>query len=159
MRRDLDFYRKDERDTLAKYYLEQHKNSGSGFLRKADGSDSRHIVEMKSTESGQFNVKLEDLARLDQIAKTENKLPVFLLKDLTNNQEYVMIKPELLKQVAKHFGEPSAPPLDVRLKVEPGKEKAKVNTERIVRGGARGYAKMLEEEREEKEKKGKRYMF
>lgn len=95
------FYRRDERDTNDDYGLKSRRDSGAGWINKLDGEDNDRIVSMKSTEAGSFRVTFADLAELEYQALIANKLPVFLVKDLTNDKRYFIIEESNLADTAK----------------------------------------------------------
>lgn len=79
------------------------KNSGSGWVEKADGQNDYVICELKSSEKASIGVKWADIAKLEEQAIVSQKLPVFAIQDLTNNETYVIVKPEILQEVAKYL--------------------------------------------------------
>lgn len=83
--------------------LRPTKNSGSGWIEKADGQNDYIICELKSTEKASIGVKWADIAKLEEQAIVTGKLPIFAINDLTNNEVYVIMKPELITEVAKYL--------------------------------------------------------
>lgn len=83
--------------------LQPTKNSGAGWIEKADGQSDDIIAELKSSEAASISVKWADIAKLEEQAIVAGKIPIFVIQDLTNNEPYVIIRPENIQSVAKYL--------------------------------------------------------
>lgn len=97
------FYRKDERNTNDDYGLKTRADSGANWVNKLDGENDHMIASIKSTEKASFSIKFADLHELEYQALVANKLPIFLVKDLTSDKRYLIIEESNLPDTAKHF--------------------------------------------------------
>ena len=95
------FYRKNEAEVMESLGLKPTKNSGSGWVEKSDGQSDRIICELKSTDAQSYRLKLEDLHKLEYNANVAHKLPVFAVQFLAGNEVFLLVKPELLRDVAE----------------------------------------------------------
>lgn len=83
--------------------LQPTKNSGSGWIEKADGQNKYILCELKSTEKASIGVKFADIAKLEEQAAVAGKYPLFAIQDLTNNEVFVILKPEHIQDIAKYL--------------------------------------------------------
>lgn len=114
------FYRKNEARIMKQLGLNPTKNSGAGWVEKGDGKNDYIIAELKSTEKKSISVKFEDLAKIEEHGLVANKIPIFCIQDLTNDEVFVMMKPENIVSVAKY------------LKTGVGEKAANINQERDI---------------------------
>lgn len=97
------FYRKNEARKMKEIGLDPTKNSGSGWIEKADGQSEMLICELKSTEKKSIGVKFADIAKLEEQAIVAGKIPIFAINDLTNDDLFIIIRPEHISSVAKYL--------------------------------------------------------
>ena len=103
MRRSGKWYRKNEADVMRQLGLEPTKNSGSGWIEKEDGQSEALICQLKSTDASSIRVVKQDLDTLQYNAHVSHKLPVFAIQFLQSNEVYVVLKPEVLEEVAQYL--------------------------------------------------------
>lgn len=97
------FYRQNEAEVMKDLGLRPTKNSGSGWIEKADGQNDYILCELKSTEKASIGVKFADIAKLEEQAIVSNKLPLFAINDLTNSEVFVIMRPEHIQDIAKYL--------------------------------------------------------
>lgn len=88
---------------MRKLGLEPTKNSGSGWIEKEDGQSEHLICQLKSTDAASIRVSKQDLDTLQHNAYVSHKLPVFVVQFLQSNELYVVLKPEVLEDVARYL--------------------------------------------------------
>lgn len=103
MKRSGKWYRKNEADVIRQLGLEPTKNSGSGWIEKEDGQSEALICQLKSTDASSIRVVKQDLDTLQHNAHVSHKLPVFAIQFLQSNEVYVVLKPEVLEEVAQYL--------------------------------------------------------
>lgn len=103
LKRSGKWYRKNEADVMRMLGLEPTKNSGSGWIEKEDGQSEEVICQLKSTDASSIRVSKQDLDTLQHNAYVSHKLPVFTIQFLQSNEVYVVLKPEVLEDVAKYL--------------------------------------------------------
>lgn len=103
MKRSGKWYRKNEADVMRQLGLEPTKNSGSGWIEKEDGQSEALICQLKSTDASSIRVVKQDLDTLQHNAHVSHKLPVFAIQFLQSNEVYVVLKPEVLEEVAQYL--------------------------------------------------------
>lgn len=103
MKRSGKFYRKNEAEVMKSLGLKPTKNSGSGWIEKSDGQSESVICELKSTDAASYRLKLEDLHTLDYNASVCRKIPVFAVQFLGTQEVFLLVKPELLGDLAKYL--------------------------------------------------------
>lgn len=103
MRRSGKWYRKNEEDVMRRLGLEPTKNSGSGWIEKEDGQSEHIICQLKSTDASSIRVVKQDLDTLAHNAQVAHKLPVFAVQYLQSDEVYLVLKPEVLEQVAQYL--------------------------------------------------------
>ena len=103
MKRSSKWYRKNEADVMRRLGLEPTKNSGSGWIEKEDGQSEDLICQLKSTDASSIKVSKQDLDTLQHNAYVAHKLPVFAIQFLQSDEVYVVLKPEVLEDVAKYL--------------------------------------------------------
>lgn len=102
-KRSTKFYRENESKVMKSLGLTPTKNSGAGAVEKADGQNEHVICELKSTERKSYGFKFEDFWKLEEQAIVCNKMPVFALQDLTNNDVYLIMKADTVEDLAKYL--------------------------------------------------------
>lgn len=103
MKRSGKFYRRNEEEVMSMLGLQPTKNSGSGWIEKEDGQSENVICQLKSTDANSIRINKQDLDTLEYNAIVAHKLPVFTIQYLQSNQVYLVVKPELLTEVAKYL--------------------------------------------------------
>lgn len=103
MKRSGKFYRKNEAEVMRMLGMEPTPNSGSGPIWKEDGQSENLICQLKSTDAQSIKVNKKDIDTLNYNAAVAHKLPVFAIQFLQSNEVYIMMKPELLSEVAKYI--------------------------------------------------------
>lgn len=103
MRRSGKFYRKNETDVMLRLGLQPTKNSGSGWIEKEDGQSEHVICQLKSTDAASIKVSKQDLDTLQYNAAVSHKLPVFAIQFLASDEVYLVLKPELLSELAQYI--------------------------------------------------------
>lgn len=103
MKRSGKFYRKNEADVMKALGLEPTVNSGSGWIEKEDGQSEDVICQLKSTDSTSIKLGQQDLQTLEYNASVCHKLPVFAVQFLNNGDVYLVMKPELLEELAMYL--------------------------------------------------------
>lgn len=101
MKRSGRFYRKNEAEVMRSLGLEPTPNSGSGPIWKEDGQSEDVICQLKSTDAQSIRVNKKDLDVLSYNAAVSHKLPVFAIQFIQSSEVYLLVKPELLTEVAK----------------------------------------------------------
>lgn len=97
------FYRKNEREVIRALGLHPTPNSGSGWVVKEDGQSDDVICQLKSTDKGRITIDLQDLQTLEYNGAVAHKLPVFAIQYLQGDQLYLVLKPEVVQDVAKYL--------------------------------------------------------
>lgn len=97
------WYRKNEADVMRRLGLEPTKNSGSGWVEKEDGQSDDVICQLKSTDASSIRVVKKDLDTLQYNANVAHKLPVFVVQFLQSDEVYLVLKPEVLEEVAQYL--------------------------------------------------------
>lgn len=103
MQRSGKFYRKNEAEVMKQLGLRPTKNSGSGWVEKEDGQSEEIICQLKSTDAQSIKVDKKDLDTLQYNAAVAHKLPVFAIQFLCSNEVYVLVKPEMLAEIAQYL--------------------------------------------------------
>lgn len=103
MKRSGKFYRKNEAEVMESLGLRPTKNSGSGWVEKEDGQSENVICQLKSTDAQSIKVNKKDIDVLEYNAMVAHKLPVFAIQFLQSNQVYLIMKPELLEELAQYL--------------------------------------------------------
>ena len=103
MKRSGKFYRKNEKEVMEALGLEQTLNSGSGWIEKEDGQSEHVIAQLKSTDAQSIKIELKDIHTLEYNAEVAHKLPVFVVQYLVTGEMFLLLKPELLSDLAKYL--------------------------------------------------------
>lgn len=109
MRRSGKEYRKIEKDVMEMLGLEPTKNSGSGWIEKEDGMSENVLCQLKSTDAQSIKIAKYDLDTLQYNAMVAHKMPVFAIQFLESNEVYLVMKPEVLDDLAKYLKTGEAP--------------------------------------------------
>lgn len=112
MRRSGKFYRTNEAEVMAQLGLRPTKGSGSGWIEKEDGQSEHIICQLKSTDAQSIKVAKQDLDTLQYNAAVSHKLPVFAIQYLSSNEVYLVLRPEVLSDVARYLETGEAPQRD-----------------------------------------------
>lgn len=91
-KRNTKYYRKNEAEIMKRLGFKQTRNSGAGWIEKADGQSEHCICELKSTDKESFSIKQEYLRMLEYHASVAHKLPVFAFQFLSTDEVWVAIK-------------------------------------------------------------------
>ena len=102
-KRSTKFYRKNEAEVMKKFGLKPTKNSGAGWIEKADGQNDFLICELKSTDAQSFRLSLKDLGNLEYHANVSKKVPVFMVQFLECDEVFVVARPSDLKYINKYL--------------------------------------------------------
>lgn len=103
MKRSFRFYRKNEADVMKSLGLKPTKNSGSGWVEKEDGISDAVICQLKSTDKESIKLNKRDIDVLNYNAGVFHKMPVFAIQFLQSNEVYLLVKPDMLTDVAKYI--------------------------------------------------------
>lgn len=103
MKRSGKFYRKNEKEVMEQLGLEQTLNSGSGWIEKEDGQSECVIAQLKSTDAQSIKVELKDIHTLEYNAEVVHKLPVFVVQFLASGETFLLVRPELLEELAQYL--------------------------------------------------------
>lgn len=103
MKRSGKFYRKNEAEVMESLGLKPTKNSGSGWIEKEDGQSDDIICQLKSTDAESIRIHKKDLDVLSYNAAVAHKLPVFAIQFLQSNETYLLVKPDMLSEVAQYI--------------------------------------------------------
>lgn len=116
--------------------LEPTKNSGSGWIEKEDGQSEDVICQLKSTDAASIKVSKQDLDTLQYNASVSHKLPVFVLQFISSGELYLVLKPEVLEEVAKYLQTGEYQPDDLFGLDLTGHEETAVVTKRTVKSSS-----------------------
>ena len=83
--------------------LKPTKNSGSGWVEKEDGISDAVICQLKSTDKESIKLNKRDIDILNYNAGICHKMPVFAVQFLQSNEVYLLVKPDMLTDVAKYI--------------------------------------------------------
>lgn len=103
MKRSFRFYRKNEADVMRSLGLKPTKNSGSGWVEKEDGISDAVICQLKSTDKESIKLNKRDIDVLNYNAGVCHKMPVFAIQFLQSNEVYLLVKPDILTDIAKYI--------------------------------------------------------
>lgn len=103
MKRSFRFYRKNEADIMKSLGLKPTKNSGSGWVEKEDGMSDAVICQLKSTDKESIKLNKRDVDVLNYNAGVCHKMPVFAVQFLQSNEVYLLVKPDMLTDIAKYI--------------------------------------------------------
>lgn len=101
MKRTGKFYRNNESETMKKYGLNPTKNSGSGWIEKEDGENDVLLCQLKSTDAESIKINLLDLHKLFYHCDVSHKSGVFMIQFLGTDEEFILIRPEDVQEVAR----------------------------------------------------------
>lgn len=103
MKRSGKFYRKNEAEVMESLGLKPTKNSGSGWVEKEDGQSDEIICQLKSTDAESIRLHKKDFDVLNYNAAVAHKLPVFAIQFIQSNEVYLLVKPDMLTEVAQYI--------------------------------------------------------
>lgn len=103
MKRSFRFYRRNEADVMKSLGLKPTKNSGSGWVEKEDGISDAVICQLKSTDKESIKLNKRDIDVLNYNASVCHKMPVFAVQFLQSNEVYLLVKPDMLTDIAKYI--------------------------------------------------------
>ena len=83
--------------------LKPTKNSGSGWVEKEDGISDAIICQLKSTDKESIKLNKRDIDVLNYNAGVCHKMPVFAIQFLQSNEVYLLVKPDMLMDIAKYI--------------------------------------------------------
>lgn len=83
--------------------LKPTKNSGSGWVEKEDGISDAVICQLKSTDKESIKLNKRDIDVLNYNAGVCHKMPVFVIQFLQSNEVYLLVKPDMLTDIAKYI--------------------------------------------------------
>lgn len=83
--------------------LKPTKNSGSGWVEKEDGMSDAIICQLKSTDKESIKLNKRDIDVLNYNAGVCHKMPVFAVQFLQSNEVYLLVKPDMLTDIAKYI--------------------------------------------------------
>lgn len=83
--------------------LKPTKNSGSGWVEKEDGISDAVICQLKSTDKESIKLNKRDIDVLNYNAGVCHKMPVFAIQFLQSNEVYLLVKPDMLTDIAKYI--------------------------------------------------------
>lgn len=83
--------------------LKPTKNSGSGWVEKEDGISDAVICQLKSTDKESIKLNKRDIDVLNYNAGVCHKMPVFAVQFLQSNEVYLLVKPDMLIDIAKYI--------------------------------------------------------
>lgn len=103
MKRSGRFYRRNEAEVMESLGLKPTKNSGSGWVEKEDGQSDEIICQLKSTDAESIRLHKKDFDVLNYNAAVAHKLPVFAIQFIQSNEVYLLVKPDMLTEVAQYI--------------------------------------------------------
>lgn len=158
MKRSGKFYRKNEADVMKRLGLKPTKNSGSGWIEKEDGQSENVICQLKSTDAESIRIHKKDLDVLGYNAAVAHKLPVFAIQFLQSDEVFLLVKPNMLCEVAQYIetGEYTAKDVFVGIDLSEFEDTtAYVDTGRVIKSSSKA-REQFKKENERKFKKEKR---
>ena len=103
MKRSGKWYRTNEAEVMRSLGLEPTPNSGSEWIVKEDGQSDKVICQLKSTDAQSIKVSNEDIQTLEYNATVSHKIPVFAIQFIATSEVYLLVKPEVLQDLAKYI--------------------------------------------------------
>lgn len=103
MKRSGRFYRKNEAEVMKSLGLKPTKNSGSGWIEKEDGISENIICQLKSTDKESIRLHKKDFDVLNYNASVCHKMPVFAVQFLQSSEVYLLVKPDMLTDIAEYI--------------------------------------------------------
>ena len=83
--------------------LKPTKNSGSGWVEKEDGISDAVICQLKSTDKESIKLNKRDIDVLNYNAGVCHKIPVFAVQFLQSDEVYLLVKPDMLTDIAEYI--------------------------------------------------------
>lgn len=103
MKRSGKFYRKNEAEVMRDLGLKPTINSGSGPIEKEDGQSEHLICQLKSTDAQSIRLHKKDFDTLLYNAAVAHKLPIFAIQFLQSNEVYLLMKPDMVQDIARYL--------------------------------------------------------
>lgn len=103
MTRSGKFYRKNEKEVMAKLGLKGTPGSGAFWLDKEDGQSDEIIAQLKSTDAASIKVSLDDINKLEYNAIVSHKIPIFIIQFLQHDEVFILVKPGNLPDIAQYL--------------------------------------------------------
>lgn len=72
-------------------------------VEKEDGQSEDVLCQLKSTDAQSIKVNKYDLDTLQYNAMVAHKLPVFAIQFIQSNEVYLLVKPDMLTEVAQYI--------------------------------------------------------
>ena len=154
MKRSGKFYRKNEAEVMRTLGLEPTKNSGSGWVEKEDGQSDELICQLKSTDADSIRIQRKDLDILKYNAAVAHKLPIFAIQFLKDGEVYLLVKPEMLCEVAEYIktGEYTNMNDFLDIDLTGHEDVTRINNKRVIKSSSKARDKFIRE-REDKYKR------
>lgn len=152
MKRSGKFYRNNEKEVMKLLGLEPTKNSGSGWIEKEDGQSENVLCQLKSTDAQSIKVTKYDLDTLQYNAMVSHKLPVFAIQFLGSNEVYLVLKPDLLEDVAKYLKTGEAPEQLIGIDISEYESMSPVTTT-VIKSSSRAREQFYQEQQSKYEKR------
>lgn len=136
--------------------LKPTKNSGSGWIEKEDGISDAVICQLKSTDKESIKLNKRDIDVLNYNAGVCHKMPVFAIQFLQSNEVYLLVKPDMLTDIAKYIETGTYTSQNDFLDLDVSDvEETTVKTKRKIKSSSSARIR-FNEENEKKFKKGRR---
>ena len=136
--------------------LKPTKNSGSGWVEKEDGISDAVICQLKSTDKESIKLNKRDIDVLNYNAGICHKMPVFAIQFLQSNEVYLLVKPDMLADIAKYIETGTYTSQDDFLDLDVSEvEETTVKTKRKIKSSSSARIR-FNEENEKKFKKERR---
>lgn len=136
--------------------LKPTKNSGSGWIEKEDGISDAVICQLKSTDKESIKLNKRDIDVLDYNAGVCHKMPVFAIQFLQSNEVYLLVKPDMLTDIAKYIETGTCTSQNDFLDLDVSDvEETTIKTKRKIKSGSSARIR-FNEENEKKFKKERR---
>lgn len=103
IKRDTKFYRKNEAEVMTQLGLKETINSGATWLEKGDGQNDSILAELKSTDKYSYTITKDDLNKVKHHALVAHKIPLFVIQFLSDNDIWIMVKPEDIQDLARYL--------------------------------------------------------
>lgn len=152
IRRSGKEYRRNEKEVMGLLGLRPTKNSGSGWIEKEDGESENVLCQLKSTDAQSIKVAKYDLDTLQYNAMVAHKIPVFAIQFLSSNELYLVMKPEVLEDLAKYLKTGEAPELFIGIDLSEHEDMASIGG-RVIKSSSSARKQFREEQQQKYGKK------
>lgn len=98
-KRSQRWYNENEKKVMKEFGLTPTIRSGAGWEEKEDGYNDKILAQLKTTDALSYRLTLEDIEKLNYHAMVQHKLPLFIIQFLTNNDIYMVLKKQDLKDI------------------------------------------------------------